>query len=186
MAQPRTERKRLYNLPIHLNRRQMSSHLSGDLSEKYGRRSVVLRKGDTVKVMRGEFAGTVGKVIAVDTRTRKVEVEGVTVAKSDKTKVGRPVDPSNLLITKLDLNDRLRRAKLGASEADVDRADVDRAEVDRAPAPSAPAREDAAAEDAATSDAAAASEAEEAEEPETKKPVRGTRKKKGEAEPEEE
>jgi len=181
MAQPRTERKRLYNLPIHLNRRQMSSHLSGDLSEKYGRRSVVLRKGDTVKVMRGEFAGTVGKVIAVDTRTRKVEVEGVTVAKSDKTKVGRPVDPSNLLITKLDLNDRLRRAKLGASEADVDRA-----EVDRAPAPSAPAREDAAAEDAATSDAAAASEAEEAEEPETKKPVRGTRKKKGEAEPEEE
>lgn len=119
MAQPRTERKRLANLPVHLARRQISSHLSDDLIKKFGKRSVVLRVGDTVKVMRGEFAGTTGKVLSVDTRARKVEVEGVTVEKSDKTKVPRPVDASNLLVTKLDLSDKLRREKIGASDADA-------------------------------------------------------------------
>lgn len=119
MAQPRTERKRLYNLPVHLARRQISSHLSDDLMKKFGRRTVVLRVGDTVKVMRGDFAGTTGKVLAVDARVRKVEVEGVTVEKADKTKVPRRVDASNLLVTKLDLSDKLRREKIGASEADA-------------------------------------------------------------------
>ena len=119
MAQPRTERKRLYNLPVHLARRQISSHLSDDLMKKFGRRTVVLRVGDTVKVMRGDFAGTTGKVLALDTRARKVEVEGVTVEKADKTKVPRRVDASNCLVTKLDLSDKLRREKIGASESDA-------------------------------------------------------------------
>lgn len=35
-----------------------------------------IRKGDTVKVMRGDSAGVTGKVIAVDHETGKVTVEG--------------------------------------------------------------------------------------------------------------
>lgn len=120
-TQPRKERRTLYNLPAHLNRARIASHLDGPLMDKYGTRATTLRKGDTVRVLRGEYAGTTGKVIDVNTRTRKVTVDGVTITKADSTQKPRPLDPSNLLITKLDLTDKLRREKLGASEADVER-----------------------------------------------------------------
>ncbi len=119
-TQPRKERKTLYNLPNHLAQRQVSAHLSGDLIKRYNRRSLTVRKGDTVLVMRGDFAGTAGKVIEVVTRDRKIIVENVTVEKADHTKKPRPVDPSNVLVTKLDLTDKFRRSKLGsAAEADA-------------------------------------------------------------------
>lgn len=116
-TQPRKSRKLLYNLPNHLARRQVSAHLSDDLIKKYDRRSLTVRKGDTVRVLRGEYRGTTGKVLEVDTKDRKVTIEGVTLTKADKTQKPRPIDPSNVEITKLDLTDRLRREKLGEKEA---------------------------------------------------------------------
>jgi large subunit ribosomal protein L24 len=115
--QPRKARKRLYSLPVHLARREISSHLSDDLIKKYDRRTIVLRKGDTVTVMRGDFRGTSGKILEVDVRARKVQVEGVTVTKADKTQKPRPIAASNLLVTKLDLSDKIRRDAIGEKEA---------------------------------------------------------------------
>lgn len=122
-TQPRKERYTLHNLPAHKNRAQIASHLDETLLLKYNTRAVTLRKGDTVRVLRGEYAGTTGKVLEVNTRTRKVTVDGVTVTKAKATQVARPLDPSNLVVTKLDLTDPLRREKLGASEADVERTE---------------------------------------------------------------
>ncbi|HWG90321.1 MAG TPA: 50S ribosomal protein L24 [Candidatus Thermoplasmatota archaeon] len=121
-TQPRKQRLNLNNLPVHARRAQISSHIDPEYREarKITTRTTTLRKGDTVRVMRGDHAGTVGKVLTVDTRARKVTVEGVTVAKADKTEKARPVDPSNLLITKLDLSDALRREKLGVEGASED------------------------------------------------------------------
>ena len=113
-TQPRKERKTLYNLPVHKNRARIAAHLDGPLLEKHGKRSTTLRKGDTVRIMRGEFSGISGKVLDVNTRTGKVTVDGVTVSKAKATQVARPLDPSNLVITKLDLTDPLRRKALGA------------------------------------------------------------------------
>ncbi len=121
-TQPRKERRTLYNLPNHKRRGQMSAHLDEPLLLKYNTRSTTLRKGDTVRIMRGEYKGITGKVLGVNTRTRKVTVDGVTVAKAKATQVARPLDPSNLVITKLDLTDPFRRAKLGASESDVEKS----------------------------------------------------------------
>ena len=118
-TQPRKERKALYNAPVHERRARIASHLDEPLLLKYNTRSATLRVGDTVRVMRGEYAGTTGKIVDVNTRTGKVTVDGVTVTKADATQKPRAVDPSNLVITKLDLSDPLRRAKLGASEADA-------------------------------------------------------------------
>lgn len=118
-TQPRKERRTLYNLAVHKNRAQIASHLDEPLLLKYNKRSLTLRKGDTVRIMRGEFAGHTGKVLEVNTRTRKVTVDGVTVTKAKATQVARPLDPSNLVITKLDLTDKLRRAKLGATDAEA-------------------------------------------------------------------
>ena len=118
-TQPRKERKTLYNLPPHLNRARIAAHLDEPLLLKYNKRSTTVRKGDTVRIMRGEFAGTSGKVLDVNTRTGKVTVDGVTVSKAKATQVARPLDPSNLVITKLDLTDPLRRESLGASEQEA-------------------------------------------------------------------
>jgi len=114
--QPRKQRKAMYEAPQHVARKQVASHLSEALLVKYNRRSLTLVVGDEVEVMRGDFAGKTGKVLAVDVPARKVTVEGVTNKKADGTEVARPIAPSNLLITKLNLDDKRRRAKLGEGQ----------------------------------------------------------------------
>jgi large subunit ribosomal protein L24 len=118
-TQPRKERKTLYNLPVHLRRARMACHLDEPLLLKYNKRNLTVRKGDTVRIMRGEFAGITGKVLDVITRTGKVTVDGVSVSKAKATQVARPLDPSNLVITKLDLTDPKRREALGAADPDA-------------------------------------------------------------------
>lgn len=117
--QPRKERLRLYTLPSHERRKQIAAHLAEDLLLKYNTRSVTVRTGDEVRVLRGDFKGHKGKVLDVDSRSMSVTVEGVTVTKADHTQKPRQVHASNLLVTKLDLSDPWRREKLGATEAEA-------------------------------------------------------------------
>jgi large subunit ribosomal protein L24 len=117
--QARKQRKALYNAPTHVKRRMTSSHLSDQLMKEFQKRSTRVIAGDTVKVLRGDenVRGLEGKVSSVDTNTGRVIVEGVTMAKADGTQVARPIHSSNLVITKLDLNDPWRKRKLqGAKE----------------------------------------------------------------------
>jgi len=117
---PRKQRKFLYNAPLHLRRKMISAHLSKELREQYKRRSFPLRKGDEVKVMRGEFKGTVGKVVKVDTKKYKVYIDTVKKKRSVGTEYLVPISPSNLMIVKLNLEDKYRlkileRGKSGTS-----------------------------------------------------------------------
>jgi len=117
---PRKQRKFLYKAPLHLRRKMISAHLSKELREKYKRRSLPLRKGDEVKVMRGEFKGTIGKVVEIDTKKYKVYVDTVKKKRSVGTEYLVPISPSNLMIVKLNLDDKYRlkmleRGKGGAS-----------------------------------------------------------------------
>ncbi len=115
--QPRKQRKAWYNAPLHQRRKQMASHLAEDLLLKYNVRRTPVISGDEVKVLRGDKKGETGKVVAVDTKARKVVVEGITHKKADGTDVAFPLDASNLLIVKLNLEDKRRRTKLGDTEA---------------------------------------------------------------------
>jgi large subunit ribosomal protein L24 len=90
--------------------------LSKELREKHAHRRVRVITGDTVKVLRGEHAGTVGVVDGIDLKRLTIQVHGVTVKKADGTEVARPVDPSNVMITKLNLKDPLRQARIGVKE----------------------------------------------------------------------
>ena len=110
--QPRKQRKLLYTAPLHKRRKWIAAHLADDLILKYKRRSLPVIKGDTVKVMRGDFKGHVGKVRSVDTKKGRLEIEGVIITKVDGKKVPRPVHASNVVITKLNLTDPWRRKKL--------------------------------------------------------------------------
>jgi large subunit ribosomal protein L24 len=112
MVQPRKVRKEYYSEPRHVIRKNISSHLSNELYAKYGTRSLSVVKGDTVKVLRGKFKGMEGKISKVNVKARSVAVEGITISKSDKKQVLFYLDASNLLVTKLTLDDKKRIEKL--------------------------------------------------------------------------
>ncbi len=105
--QPRKQRKYLYNAPLHIRAKIMACNLAKPLRDKYGRTARV-RKGDKVKVMRGQFKGVVAKVERVDRKNYKLYLEGVFIEKKDGTKVSYPIHYSNVQIVELDLSDNRR------------------------------------------------------------------------------
>ena len=106
--QPRKQRKARYNAPAHARGKHLSASLSKDLQEKLGTRSLPVKSGDKVRVVRGDFKGHEGEVLTVDYTSYKVTVEDVTLAKPDGTTTFLPVDPSNLVIIEADLKDDRR------------------------------------------------------------------------------
>jgi large subunit ribosomal protein L24 len=110
--QPRKQRTRQRNAPLHEKQKQVRAHLSEDLREKYDQRSVRVNVGDTVEVQRGDFAGESGEVVTVDLKSGAIHVEDVTVERADGEEVPRPLDASNLVVTKLNLEDDVREARL--------------------------------------------------------------------------
>ena len=106
--QPRKQRKALYTAPLHIRRKIMSANLSKDLRADIGKRSLPIRVGDKVQVVRGDFKGHEGKVESIDAKRYKVTVEGVTLSKPDGNPVLLPIHPSNLMIIEADLKDERR------------------------------------------------------------------------------
>jgi len=115
---PGKQRRELYNAPLHKKRNFISAHLEEKLLLKYDKRAIPVVKGDTVKVMRGAFRGHEDKVAKVIVKKRHLEIEGLMMAKADGNKIAKPIHPSNVMITKLNLTDKWRRRKLerGLSE----------------------------------------------------------------------
>ncbi len=106
--QPGKQRKFLYNAPKHRKRKLLSAKLSEELRLVYKKRSTPIRVGDTVEIIRGDHSNMSGKVVRVDTKGIKIYLEGITVEKVDGTKKIFPIHPSNLQITKLNLDDSER------------------------------------------------------------------------------
>lgn len=106
--QPRKQRKYLHNAPKHIRSKLMSVQLTNTLKSKYKKNSLPARKGDTVKIMRGQFKKTTGKITQVFTRRYRVFVENATLPKKDGTKISYPIHPSNLMILELSLDDKRR------------------------------------------------------------------------------
>ena len=109
---PRKQRKELFNAPLHKKRKEIAAHLEENLLLKYNKRSLSVIKGDTVLVMRGSFKGHEDKVAKVNVKKRTLEIEGITMSKADGNKIAKPIHPSNVMITKLNLTDKWRRKKL--------------------------------------------------------------------------
>ena len=117
-TQPRKQRKYAYAAPLHLKQKELHVHVSPELRKKYGIRNIRVRKGDKVKIMRGQFAKKEGKIERVDVKRTKLYVSGAEIIKKDGSKTLYPLHPSNLLIIELDLNDKIRKAKLDEKSAD--------------------------------------------------------------------
>jgi len=110
--QPRKQRKYRYNAPLHIKQKFMRAMLSKELRKKHGKRNFSLKKGDKVKVMVGQFRKHEGKIDRIDLKKSKVYISGVEVVKKDGTKTTYPFNPSNLMLTELNLDDKMRRKML--------------------------------------------------------------------------
>ena len=105
---PRKQRKYIYNAPLHIKRRMMAAPLSEELKKEYKINALPVRKGDTVKIMRGDFKGQVGKITKVMVKKMRVHVD---IAKRKNLKGEEkfiPIHPSNLMILELYSEDKKR------------------------------------------------------------------------------
>ena len=76
-------------------------------------RSMAVRKGDRVMIVRGEGKSkSATRIAKVDRKARKIYVEGFTYFKSDGTELQRPIDASNVVIINPDWSDMKRRKLL--------------------------------------------------------------------------
>jgi len=110
--QPRKQHKYRYHAPLHLRQKMVSAHLAENLIKEYKRRSMTARKGDEVLIMRGEFKGKSGKITDVNLKKLKIFVDVAKKKKVSGQEVQLPIDPSNVKITKLNLDDKKRKGIL--------------------------------------------------------------------------
>jgi large subunit ribosomal protein L24 len=106
---PGKQRRRIYKSPIHSHKKMLKCRLDEFLQEEYGLRSLVVKKGDLVRVMRGQFRDTEGKVVRVDYGAIRVYLESATTTKADGKEAQIPVHPSNIMLVKLELDDDRKR-----------------------------------------------------------------------------
>ncbi len=92
------------------------SNLSTDLKKQYGKRSTSVIKGDTVKIMRGEYKGVEGKVEKINTVKGKLSIEGVQREKIKGGQVKVLIHASNVKISSLKLDDNYRKNKIENKE----------------------------------------------------------------------
>ncbi len=116
--QPRKQRLARYTAPYHRRHREMAAPIDRGLRERQMSRgfmyprSMSVRKGDRVMVVRGEGKSkSATRIAKVDRKARKIYVEGFTYFKSDGTELQRPIDASNVVIINPDWSD-MRRRKL--------------------------------------------------------------------------
>lgn len=105
---PKKQRKFIRTAPLHTRRKMLVAHLSLELKKQYKRRGSPIRKGDEVVVMRGKFKKRSGKIVRVNTKKYRVYIEGVMIKRTDGTERQAPIHPSNLKVTKLNLEDKKR------------------------------------------------------------------------------
>jgi len=106
---PSKQRKFRYNAPLHIKRKLLSARLSKELSKKHNTRSLSVRSGDKVKIVRGQFSGKIGKIDFVNIRRQRIFIEGTDRTKIDGTKSLYPIHPSNVIIQELNMDDKYRK-----------------------------------------------------------------------------
>jgi large subunit ribosomal protein L24 len=115
--------QQIYYATMKTASKQLSCALSKELRKKYGKRSIRILKGDTAKIIRGEFAGVDGKVTKISIPDRGVNIEGVKKEKLKGDKFDVYVRTANIVLTALDTEDKWRINKLEGKKATAARAE---------------------------------------------------------------
>jgi large subunit ribosomal protein L24 len=78
----------------------------------YKKRTARIVKGDSVKVMRGEYKGVEGKVERINTELGTLNIEGVQREKIRGGQVKVPIHASKVMLINLRLDDKYRASKV--------------------------------------------------------------------------
>ena len=109
---------KLIHLPKHQRDKMVGAVLEDTLREQYKRKNIRVVKGDSVRVMRGEYNGVEGKVENVNTEHATFHIEGIQREKIRGGQVKVPIPSSNVMVISLNLDDNYRSRKLqGATKA---------------------------------------------------------------------
>jgi large subunit ribosomal protein L24 len=92
----------------HKRDKFLGANLSVNLREQHNKRSMRVIKGDTVRILRGEYVGIEGKVEKVNTERSTLSIEGVQREKIRGGKVKVQVHASNVQIISLNTDDDYR------------------------------------------------------------------------------
>ncbi|MFX0204616.1 MAG: 50S ribosomal protein L24 [Candidatus Hodarchaeota archaeon] len=128
---PSKQRRRLYTADSFHRSKMMSARLSKDLQEKYKVKKMPVRTGDVVYITTGDFVGTEGKILTMDTKKRRLGIDGIAREKADKSKVMYKIDASNVVIRRFGKVDRSRKKILerrAKMELEIDEDDITAAE----------------------------------------------------------
>lgn len=96
------------NIKKHNIDKNICSPLADNLRNEYNKRNARVIKGDTVKVLRGEYKNVEGKVEKVKTDRSTLLIEGIQREASKGGKVKVQIHSSNVMITSLNLQDKQR------------------------------------------------------------------------------
>jgi large subunit ribosomal protein L24 len=98
-----------YNLiSKHKRDKFLGANLSENLRKQHSRRGMRVIKGDTVRILRGEYVGIEGKVEKVNTERSTLSIEGVQREKIRGGNVKVQIHASNVQIISLNTDDEYR------------------------------------------------------------------------------
>ena len=92
----------------HKRDKFLGANLSVNLREQHNKRSMRVIKGDTVRILRGEYVGIEGKVEKVNTERSTLAIEGVQREKIRGGNVKVQVHASNVQVISLNTDDDYR------------------------------------------------------------------------------
>lgn len=98
------------------------SNLSDDLKKQYNKRSSSVVKGDTVRIVRGEYKGVEGKVEKINTEKGKLSIEGVQREKIKGGNVKVLIHASNVIISSLNMDDNYRKNKMDNKDRQINKS----------------------------------------------------------------
>lgn len=124
VTKPSKQRKMLFQTPDHRRLKHFAAPLTAELRASHGVKAIPVRRGDTVRIARGEHKGFEGKITRVDRMSYRVYVEGLTREKVDGSTIFVPVHPSKVVITRLNLDDKWRKKVLETKGKVVKKAEV--------------------------------------------------------------
>jgi large subunit ribosomal protein L24 len=126
-SNPSKQRTNRRNASSFKRNKLVSARLSKDLQKKYKVKRVPVRKGDSVYVTKGDFLGTEGKVLRVDTRKQRLEIDGISREKADKSKIMYPIHTSKIIIRRFGKVDNSRKKILerrAKEEIEIEMEDI--------------------------------------------------------------
>ncbi len=92
----------------HKREKLLGANLSENLRKQHNKRSMRVIKGDSVRILRGEYVGVEGKVEKVNTERSTLSIEGVQREKIRGGKVKVQIHASNVQIISVNTDDDYR------------------------------------------------------------------------------